>query len=63
VIGQRSKRDRADPARDPGTRAAIVAAAIVTGVVYLIPHSMAGSQLDYDAIDRGVPPADAIEIG
>ena len=41
----------------------MVVAAIVTVAVYLIPHSMAGSQLDYDAVDRGVPPEDAIGIG
>ena len=40
-----------------------VVAAIVTVAVYLIPHSMAGSQLDYDAVDRGVAPEDAIGIG
>ena len=37
--------------------------AIVTVAVYLIPHSMAGSQLDYDAVDRGVTPEEAIGIG
>ena len=42
---------------------AVVVAAIVTVVVYLIPHSMAGSQLDYEAVDRGVAPEDAIGIG
>lgn len=44
-------------------RIAVVIAAIVTVGVYLIPHSMAGSQLDYDAVDRGVAPEDAIGIG
>jgi hypothetical protein len=44
-------------------RLAVVVAAIVTVAVYLIPHSMAGSQLDYEAVDRGVAPEDAIGIG
>ena len=44
-------------------RLAVVIAAIVTVAVYLIPHSMAGSQLDYDAVDRGVAPEEAIGIG
>ncbi|MDP7110965.1 MAG: hypothetical protein QGH45_03325 [Myxococcota bacterium] len=32
-------------------------------VVYLIPHSMYGSQLDYDKLDSGVDPAEAIGHG
>lgn len=62
-------RDRGEATVGEGTRGgrkarvAVVIAAIVTVGVYLIPHSMAGSQLDYDAVDRGVAPEDAIGIG
>ena len=56
---------RGDAAGETGGKArlAVLAAAAVTVAVYLIPHSMAGSQLDYDAVDRGVAPEDAIGIG
>ncbi|MGW8283997.1 MAG: hypothetical protein ACWGON_11915 [Gemmatimonadota bacterium] len=46
-----------------GVRALILAASVVTVFVYLIPHSVRGSELDYDAIDRGVPAEEAIGIG
>jgi hypothetical protein len=35
-----------------GGRAWIIAAALVTLLVYLIPHSAYGSELDYTAIDQ-----------
>lgn len=63
VIGRQVRRDPAAGDRDAQARLAVVAAAIVTVAVYLIPHSMAGSQLDYAAIDRGATPEDAIGIG
>ena len=65
AIGRGAKRDATDGGRRGETRArvAVVLAAIVTVAVYLIPHSMAGSQLDYEAVDRGVSPEDAIGIG
>lgn len=44
-------------------RAATVIAALVMTVVYLIPHSMGGSQLDYSAVEQGVDPQDAIRTG
>ena len=31
--------------------------------VYLIPHSMRGSELDYEAVDTGVPVEEAIGVG
>jgi hypothetical protein len=31
----------------------------MTGV-YMIPHSMRGSELDYSAVDAGVHPSEAI---
>ena len=44
-------------------RWAVAAAAAVMVVVYLIPHSMYGSQLDYDKLDSGVDPTEAIGHG
>lgn len=44
-------------------RAVTVAAAIVMTGVYLIPHSMGGSQLDYEAVEQGVDPQEAIRTG
>lgn len=44
-------------------RAVTVAAAVVMTGVYLIPHSMGGSQLDYEAVDQGVDPKEAIRTG
>lgn len=44
-------------------RATVVGAALVMTVVYVIPHSLRGSELDHEAIDRGVPSADAVRTG
>ena len=44
-------------------RALVLLASVVTVFVYLIPHSVQGSELDYEAIERGVPAQDAIGIG
>jgi hypothetical protein len=44
-------------------RAAVLVAALVMTVVYLIPHSLRGSELDYRAVDAGVPPPEAIGTG
>ena len=41
----------------------VVAATIVTLVVYVVPHSLRGSELDYRAIERGVPPEAAVATG
>lgn len=41
-------------------RALVVFAAIVMSIVYMIPHSMRGSELDYAAVDAGVDAVDAI---
>lgn len=46
-----------------GLRTLVLLASVVTVFVYLIPHSVQGSELDYDAIDRGVPAEEAIGIG
>ncbi len=44
-------------------RVAVLAAAVVMTVVYLIPHSLRGSELDYSAVDSGVPAAEAVGTG
>ena len=49
--------------RSPRTRWAAVVASVVMLAVYLVPHSMFGSELDYDKVDRGVAPAEAIGQG
>jgi hypothetical protein len=45
-----------------GRAATILAALVMTGA-YLIPHSMGGSQLDYEAVEQGVDPKEAIRTG
>ena len=45
------------------SRAAVLGAAMVMMVVYLIPHSMGGSTLDYDKVDQGIDPKEAIKTG
>lgn len=44
-------------------RAVTLAAAVVMTGVYMIPHSMGGSQLDYGAVEKGVDPKEAIRTG
>ena len=44
-------------------RAAVVLAAVVMIVVYLIPHSLRGSELDYEALEDGTPASEAIRTG
>lgn len=44
-------------------RVAVVLAALVMTVVYLIPHSLRGSELDYSRLDEGVPASEAITTG
>lgn len=44
-------------------RVATLLAAIVMLAVYLVPHSLRGSELDYDAVDRGAHPEEAIRTG
>ena len=45
------------------SRAAVVTAAVVMTVVYLIPHSLGGSTLDYEQVDKGIDPKEAITTG
>jgi hypothetical protein len=49
--------------RERLARAVTAAAAAVVVVVYAIPHSAQGSELDWQEVDRGVPPAEAIKTG
>jgi amino acid permease len=41
-------------------RLAVLIAAFVMTVVYLIPHSMRGSELNYEAMDSGVSAEEAV---
>ncbi len=47
----------------PRARWAAAAASLVMLAVYLVPHSMYGSELDYEQVDEGVDPAEAIGQG
>ncbi len=50
------------PRKHPGRgRIAVGIATVVMLAVYLIPHSLHGSELDYGKLDRGVPPSRAID--
>jgi hypothetical protein len=44
-------------------RLAVLAAAVVMTGVYLIPHSLRGSELDYSAVDSGTQPSEAVGTG
>jgi len=57
VIGFKPKRN------EKLSRAVVLFAAVVMTVVYLIPHSMGGSTLDYDKIDMGIDPTEAVKTG
>ena len=48
--------------RDPIVRGTLLAATVVMVAVYLIPHSFRGSELDYDALDSGIPAEEAIGV-
>lgn len=45
------------------SRIVVLIATIVMTAVYLIPHSMGGSTLDYSKVDQGIHPSEAIETG
>ena len=57
VIGFKPKK------KEKISRSIVLAAAMVMTVVYLIPHSMGGSTLDYDKVDQGIDPSEAIKTG
>ncbi|WLT31035.1 hypothetical protein [Geothrix sp. PMB-07] len=50
-------------ARDGRGRLAVLAATLAMAVVYLIPHSMRGSQLDYSKVKAGTNATDAVVTG
>ncbi len=45
------------------SRAVVIIATVVMTAVYLIPHSMGGSSLDYSKVDQGIHPSEAIKTG
>jgi hypothetical protein len=55
-------RRRPDPA-DRLARWTTVAAALVMVAVYLVPHSLRGSELDYGKVESGTAAEDAIKTG
>ena len=57
VIGFKPKK------KENVSRAAVLMASVVMIVVYLIPHSMGGSTLDYDKVDQGIDPKEAVKTG
>jgi hypothetical protein len=57
IIGFKAKK------KEIVSRFAVFTAAAVMTVVYLIPHSMGGSTLDYEAVDSGIDPKEAIKTG
>ncbi len=57
IIGFKPKK------KEKMSRAAVLTAAVVMTVVYLIPHSMGGSTLDYEQVDKGIDPKEAIRTG
>jgi hypothetical protein len=54
IVGRKPRKD------ERLGRLAVVLAAVVMTVVYLIPHSLRGSELDYEQLDRGASPKEAI---
>jgi hypothetical protein len=58
VIALRGARSAADRF----ARATTLAATVVTLAVFVVPHSLGGSQLDYSHLD-GTPPSDAVSTG
>jgi hypothetical protein len=53
---------RADTGARRVRAAALVAAVVMLGI-YLVPHSVRGSELDYRLVDQGVAPAEAVTTG
>ena len=49
--------------KEAAGRAVVLVAAVVMTAVYLIPHSMRGSELDYSKVEQGVDPSRAIGTG
>jgi len=53
----------AGPGTSRRTRMATLVAALVMLGMYLVPHSVRGSELDYTLIEQGVAPPDAVTTG
>ncbi|MGE5355978.1 MAG: hypothetical protein ACM3PT_07030 [Deltaproteobacteria bacterium] len=51
------------PEREKMNRWLVGVATVVMLLMYLIPHSMGGSTLDYDKVDKGIHPKEAIKTG
>ena len=51
------------PEKQRFNRIIVVGATVVMLLMYLIPHSMGGSTLDYSKVDKGVNPKEAIKTG
>lgn len=51
------------PEKEKINRWLVGSATVVMLIMYLIPHSMGGSTLDYDKVDKGVHPKEAIKTG
>jgi hypothetical protein len=41
----------------------VLLATVVTFAVFLVPHSLGGSELDYQKLDAGVSPKEAVRTG
>lgn len=54
---------RAGDASPRRVRGSALAAALVMLAVYLVPHSVRGSELDYTLVDQGVAPTEAVTTG
>ena len=52
-----------DPVKQKFNRIIVVCATVVMLLMYLIPHSMGGSTLDYNKVDKGIHPREAIKTG
>ncbi len=57
IIGLKAKR------KENINRAIVLIATVVMMLAYIVPHSMGGSTLDYDKVDQGIDPKEAIETG
>jgi hypothetical protein len=49
--------------RDRFARTAVLLATVITFAVFMVPHSLGGSELDYQKLDAGVSPKDAVRTG
>ncbi len=57
IIGLKPKK------KEKISRVVVLLATVVMTMVYMIPHSMGGSTLDYEKVDQGIKPSDAIKTG